>query len=186
MNLEELERDYASRFTDGVMDLGLDKKKLLALLIALLAQSGDSDEAKRTIESWSPLATEKWLNGENYIESLNQADTRFLANMSKEIDELIALGVTVYEAAEYLGQRYYSTRVHDLSRILVTEGTRIASAEALERSDSYIYHCVGDSRTCPECLALDGTVMSAKDAQYGSNVPPMHPWCRCWIEPWTN
>lgn len=186
MNLEELEREYANKFIDAVMDTGLDKKKLLTILILLLSESGDTEEAKRTIESWSSLAKVKWLDGENYEEHLASADTRFISNMAKEIDELIALGVTVWDAAEYLGQRYYSTRIHDLSRIMVTEGTRIASAEVLERGDSYVYHCVGDYRTCQECLNRDGTVYSASEAEYGVNLPPMHPWCRCWIEPWMN
>lgn len=186
MNLEELEREYANKFMDYILDVGLDKKKLLVMLLLLLKESGDVEETKKTIESWSPLAKEKWQDGRNYVESLRDADNRFLSNIAKEIDELIALGVTVWDAAEYLGQRYYSTRVHDLSRILVSEGTRIASAEELERGNTYRFRCVGDYRTCPECLALDGQVFLSSEAAYGLNLPPMHPWCRCWIESWTN
>ena len=186
MNLEETERKYANKFIDAVMDYGLDKKKLIALLLVLLSESGDIGEAKKTIESWGEEAREKWNDGTNYIESLNEVDNRFLANMSKEIDKLIAMGVAVWEAAEYLGQRYYSTRVHDISRIMVTEATRISADQELKRGTQYIYHCVGDSRTCPECLAMDGKIFSSEEARTGANLPPMHPWCRCWIEAWTN
>lgn len=182
MTIEELEREYANKFIDGVLDYGLDKKKLLMLLLLLLSESGDVAEAKKTIESWGKEAKEKWNNGTNYVESLREADNRFLSIMGKEIDQLIALGVTVWEASEYLGQRYYSTRVHDLSRIMVTEGTRILAEQELKRGSDYIYHCVGDSRTCPECLELDGMIIKASDADIGKNLPPMHPWCRCWIE----
>ena len=186
MNLEELERKYAAVFTDAVLDYGLNKKKLLAVLLALLEESGDVSEAQKTIESWGEEAQEKWNDGTNYVESLSEADNRFLKNMGSEIDKLIALGVSVYEAAEYLGQRYYSTRVHDISRILVTEATRISAEQAIKRGTNYVYHCVGDSRTCPECLALDGKVFLSTDASIGANLPPIHPWCRCWVEPWTN
>lgn len=186
MNLEEVERDTANKFIDGILDLGLDRKKLIALLYVLLEQSRDVELVKETVESWGVEAREKWNNGTNYEESLRDADTRLLTNIGKEIDELIALGVTVWEASEYLGQRLYSTRVHDLSRILVTESTRILAAQELKRGDSYIYRCVGDSRTCPECIGLSGRVFLSSDAEYGLNLPPIHPWCRCWIEKWTN
>lgn len=186
MTLEEREREYANKFIDGVLEIGLNKKKLLMLLLLLLSESEDVAETKRTIESWGKEAKEKWNNGTNYVESLREADNRFMATMSKEIDQLIALGVTVWEASEYLGQRYYSTRVHDLSRIMVSEGTRILAEQEIKRGTDYVYHCVVDSRTCPECLALDGKVFKSVNAVIGENLPPMHPWCRCWVEAWTN
>ena len=69
MTLEEKEREYANKFIDGVLDIGLNKKKLLALLLLLLAESEDVAETKRTIESWGKEAKEKWNNGTNYVES---------------------------------------------------------------------------------------------------------------------
>lgn len=186
MNLEEVERDYANKFIDGILDIGLDKEKLLALLVLLFEESGDVAEAKKTVLSWGEEAKRKWNNGTNYEESLAEMDLRMLRNMGDEIDQLIELGVSVWEAAEYLGQRYYSTRIHDISRILVTESTRILADQEIKRGEMYRYRCVGDSKTCSECLGLDGHVFLSSEADSGANLPPIHPWCRCWVEAWTN
>lgn len=156
-----------------------DRKKILAFIVTLL-ESG-TFYATRAIEDMGEESEEKWNDGTNYEESLAEADVRIVDNMSREMQEMIIAGVALGEAADYIGQRYYSTRIHDISRILVTEHTRIEAEQVIKRGDRYIYHCVHDSRTCAECLARDGAIYYTTDADIGVNLPPMHPWCRCWV-----
>lgn len=179
MSLEQIEQQNRDELHQYILEHWGDPKLILAF-IATLLDSGNF-YARETIESFGEEAYDKWLDGTNYEESLADADVRIVENMRKEMFELIGVGVSVAEAADYLSERFYATRVHDLSRIMVTEHTRIQAAQELKRGDTYVYHCVHDSRTCPECEMRDGMIFMSSDADFGSNCPPMHPWCRCWI-----
>lgn len=179
MNLNEIERDNQRELKSYIEEWWPDRNRILAFLVTLL-DSGNF-YAREVIESLGEEAYDKWNEGTNYEESLGMADVRIADNMSKEITELIGLGVSLAEASEYLSERYYATRIHDLSRILVTETTRIEAAQAIKGGEYYVYHCVHDSRTCPECLARDGQIYLSSEADAGVNLPPMHPWCRCWV-----
>ena len=174
--IEEKNRDEVKRY---VRKYWPNRVMILAFLITLMQD--DVEYAIERIESRGEEAFEKWNSGTNYEESLDEANRRLMENINRELNDLIVAGVSVSEAADYLGERFYSTRVHDISRILVTETTRIDAAQELKRGESYTFHCVGDSRTCQECLERDGQVFLSTDADYGSNLPPLHPWCRCWI-----
>lgn len=47
---------------------------------------------------------------------------------------------------------------------------------------AYLYSAVLDTRTCPYCAKLDGTVLSPEDSAYTAYTPPQHFNCRCiWI-----
>lgn len=179
MSLEDLEKKNRDELYQYILDNFGEPEKILAFIVTLL-DSG-SFYARQTIEGMGEKAYDKWNDGTNYEESIAQADVRIVDNMKKELFELIGAGIAVGEAAEYLSERYYATRIHDLSRIMVTEHTRIEAAEVIERGDRYIYHCVHDERTCPECLMRDGMVFLSSEANFGVNLPPMHPWCRCWV-----
>lgn len=179
MTLEDIEKQNRDELYGYVQENWPDTKKILAFIVTLL-ESGNF-YATDVIESLGEEAFDKWNDGTNYEESLGMADVRVVDNLSKEMAELIGIGVSLDEVSEYVSERFYATRVHDLSRIIVTETTRIEAQQVLTRGDRYIYHCVHDSRTCPECLALDGAVFYSGDANFGTNCPPMHPWCRCWL-----
>lgn len=157
-----------------------DRERILAFIVTLL----DSGKfyAREVIEAMGEEAYEKWNEGTNYEESLAMADVRIIDNLRKEMVELVDIGITLDELSDYIGERYFATRVHDLARIMVTEHTRIEAEQEIQRGEVYVYHCVHDSRTCPECLALDGKVFLSSEADAGANLPPMHPWCRCWVE----
>lgn len=179
MSLNDIERQNREELFEYIKEKWPDVNAILAF-VATLLDSG-SFYARETIEAMGEKAYEKWNDGTNYEESLADADVRVVDNLRKEMKKLIALGVTVWEAADYVSERFYATRVHDLSRIMVTEKTRIDAANVIERGDRYIYHCVHDSRTCQYCEDLDGMVVLSADAEIGNNCPPMHPWCRCWL-----
>ena len=179
MSLNEIEKSNRRKLREYVEEAWPDWEAILRYIATLL--DAGSFYTRSEIESWGEKAFDKWNDGTNYEESIANADVRIVDNMRKEMEEMVGAGVAVGEAADYLGERFYATRVHDLSRILVTEKTRIDAQEVIERGDTYIYHCVHDSKTCQYCEALDGMLVSSVDASIGNNCPPMHPWCRCWL-----
>ena len=179
MSLNEIEKQNREELYQYIKENWPDTGKILAF-IATLLDSG-SFFARETIEAMGALAYEKWNNGTNYEESIAEADVRVIDNMRKEMAELFGIGISIAEAADYISERFYAQRVHDLSRIMVTEHTRIEAAEVIQRGEAYIYHCVHDSRTCMYCDALDGAVFLSSEGIPGENLPPMHPWCRCWV-----
>lgn len=179
MELEQLEKLNREDLRHYVRENWPDRAKILAFIVTLL--DAGNFYTRDVIESLGEEAYDKWNDGTNYEESLAMADTRVVDNIGKEIWELIGAGVAVAEAADYISERFYATRIHDLSRIIVTETTRIEAQQVIERGERYVYHCVHDSRTCSECLARDGAVFYSNDANFGVNLPPMHPWCRCWV-----
>lgn len=180
MSLNEIERKNAKDLYQYIEDNWPDTEKIILFLVTLL-DSG-SFYARDYIESLGEKAYEKWNDGTNFEESIAHADVRIVDNLRNEMAELVGIGVSVAEAAEYLSERFFATRVHDLGRIMVTEKTRIDAETVVERGERYIYHCVHDSKTCQYCENLDGMVFLSSDADFGENCPPMHPWCRCWLE----
>lgn len=191
MNLNEIERENQRLLKEYIREWWGDKERILAFIVTLLDEG--SFYARQVIESMGEEAYEKWNDGTNYEESIAMADVRIIDNMRKEMDDLILWSVILDDdVVDYLGERYYATRIHDLSRIMVTEHTRIEAEQEIKRGEVYVYHCVHDERTCPECIARDGQVYFSSDADIGLNMPPMHPWCRCWVttgvpsDEWTN
>lgn len=184
MRLEEIENRNRRELKQYIKKWWPDYAKILAFIVTLLDEG--SFYAREVIESFGEEAEEKWNEGTNYEESLSMADVRIIDNMRKEMAELVGMGIALSEVSDYLAERYYATRVHDLSRIMVTEHTRIEAEQEIQRGEVYVYHCVHDSRTCPECLALDGKVFLSTEASAGSNLPPMHPWCRCTVSTYKN
>lgn len=184
MSLSDIEKRNRKKLAQYIRKWWPDKEKILSFIVTLLDE--DSFYAREVIEEMGEEAFEKWNEGTNYEESLSMADVRIIDNMRKEMDELILYSVILDDAVDYLSERYYATRIHDIARIMVTENTRIEAEQEIKRGEVYVYHCVHDSRTCPECLALDGKVFLSSEADAGANLPPMHPWCRCTVSTYKN
>lgn len=155
-------------------------------IIALLPLIADKKFASDLIQSFGDESQEKWNDGTNYVESLDDADVRVKDIIRNELEQLVAVIVPVSDASDYISERFMSQRTHDLSRIIVTENTRINAEQEIKKGERYIYRCVHDGKTCQNCLDLDGKVFLSSDSDIGSNLPPIHPWCRCRVEVWTN
>lgn len=182
--LEKIIKKASAELKEAIDKFYPDTDKIMAVLFAIIGE--DSDYAREMIRSFGEKSENKWNDGTNYEESLDASEERIKENFKKELLELIALSIPVAQASDYLSERYMATRVHDVSRIIVTEKTRIDAEYEIEKGESYIYRCVGDGRTCIDCLGLDGKVFLSSQASVGVNLPPIHPWCRCSVETWTN
>ena len=75
---------------------------------------------------------------------------------------------------------------NNAERIVRTEMTYIQNQGALSGIKDagfgfYRYVAAHDRRTCQRCGDKDGLTVAVDDADVGSNLPPLHPRCRCTI-----
>lgn len=68
-------------------------------------------------------------------------------------------------------------------RLVRTESTYIANEAEMESYrecgiDKFQFVATLDMRTSDLCQQMDGKEFAVKDASPGTNVPPLHPWCR--------
>ena len=91
-----------------------------------------------------------------------------------------------------IARRFVGQSVSNIMRVVQTEGTydsRQAQGEEMRRAgfDSYYIDSVDDSRTCGTCKAISRRSHEEpfrfEDARPGENYPPLHPRCRCEVNP---
>lgn len=46
-----------------------------------------------------------------------------------------------------------------------------------------IYHTEEDDKVCELCEPKNGKILRVDELVYGVNAPPIHNYCRCWLEP---
>lgn len=75
-----------------------------------------------------------------------------------------------------------------LNRIIRTECNRIQNIACVDAFKTlgikaFVYHAEFDNRTCDKCYELNGKVFNLDDDDIYDKLPPLHPNCRCYIEP---
>ena len=118
-----------------------------------------------------------------------QANREKLADyLNNDIAKGIARGDSYDKLSKQICDRFDGVSRRSAYRLLYTEGTRMfnrANSEAFAEVgiNQYRYCTAGDNRVCSDCDALEGNVYNLSEASEGTNYPPMHPWCRCHVEP---
>ena len=127
-------------------------------------------------------------------------DTKYTSNLTKRhsaaIKEQITGGILSGSSVNDIAKRINETagnEIWEAKRLVRTEITGAAAEgelEALRDMEEefgikmrYRFYATLDERTCPVCGALDMQDFSPDDAEEGVNKPPMHPNCRCVIQP---
>ena len=91
-----------------------------------------------------------------------------------------------------IAKRFVGQSVSNIMRVVQTEGTyvsRQAQGEEMRRAgfDPYHIDSLDDRRTCPTCRAISKRShrepFRFEDARPGENYPPLHPRCRCEVNP---
>ena len=91
-----------------------------------------------------------------------------------------------------IARRFVGQSVSNIMRVVQTEGTYVSrrvQGEEMRRAgfDSYHIDSVDDSRTCGTCKAISRRSHEEpfrfEDARPGENYPPLHPRCRCEVNP---
>ncbi len=100
----------------------------------------------------------------------------------------IARGDSYRTMTKALSERLQKVSRKDAYGIIYTEGTHVhaeASMEAIKADfTEYSFSTYNDDKVCKICRALeDHGPYKITEAVAGVNFPPMHPYCRCRIEP---
>lgn len=120
-------------------------------------------------------------DGKSLKQRLAIHKAQMIANINKALIIKSATGVDnipkVFKAHKNIMIRLFNTEMQAANTLRI-----LAEAKA----DGYqyiIYYTQGDGKVCEICEALKGNIIPISEAQLGVNVPPMHPNCRCYIEP---
>ena len=103
----------------------------------------------------------------------------------------VARGDSYKKMAKDLSDRLQNVSRKDAHRIIYTEGTHVhaeASMDAIKEDfTEYTFSTYNDDKVCKICRALeDHGPFKLSEATAGVNFPPMHPYCRCRIEPFVS
>ena len=139
---------------------------------------------------------ERW-SGKNYSENIWQ-DTRKLSGvLQKTILDGVQRGLSVDKMTANIAKEMGTiinpaTRAErrtlrgNAERIVRTEMTYIQNQANLTGIKDagfafYRYVAAHDTRTCQRCGDKDGLTVAIDEADVGSNLPPLHPRCRCTV-----
>lgn len=120
-------------------------------------------------------------------ENIFQNKAKLSSYLETDIAQGIAIGETFEKLSEAVCERMIRVSQNDTNRLVYTEDTETVSeteAEILEDYfESYVFRTMQDGSVCEKCRWLDGEEFLLAEKRVGVNFPPIHPWCRCVIEP---
>lgn len=120
-------------------------------------------------------------HGEDFSDRLWRHKNELHTELEKRLVESITRGQSPIEAARKLRQEIESS-VFNSERLLITETARVQSEvqmESFKQLDIHEYEFIATEAACEVCKPLDGEIFSVNAAMPGTNMPPMHPFCRC-------
>lgn len=120
-------------------------------------------------------------HGEDFSDRLWRHKNELHAELEKRLTESITRGQHPREAARKLRQTVEST-VFNSERLLITETARVQSEvqmESFKQMDIEEYEFIATEGSCNVCKPLDGEIFKVSEGMPGTNMPPMHPFCKC-------
>jgi SPP1 gp7 family putative phage head morphogenesis protein len=128
------------------------------------------------------------LDGYNFSERIWTNKEALIAELQKQLTQSLMLGRGAGEAVEALSKKLGASK-SNAARLLYTES---AYFHSLSQGDSFRemgvkqfeFIATLDERTSEICQQMDGQIFDMKDYQPGTNVPPLHPWCRSVTAPY--
>ena len=104
----------------------------------------------------------------------------------------LARGDSYAKLRDEIARRFVGQSVSNIMRVVQTEGTYVSrqvQGEEMQRAgfDAYYIDSVEDKHTCDTCRAISKRSHEEpfrfEDAKPGENYPPLHPRCRCEVNP---
>lgn len=127
------------------------------------------------------LALSNW-SGKNYSNRIWDNTDALAETLKSELIQGFIAGKTQREMAQVIMDRFGAS-AFEAKRLVRTEGCYIANEVQMQAYDEcgiekYMYLATLDLRTSAVCASLDGKIFNVKDGVPGTNMPPMHPFCR--------
>ena len=185
-------------------DIYSARSKVIEFLIDMYSVSFLEEVAFILDELGVPVTNQDIINIQNSVDtssfllSNRERISSILVTHEQNIQELLTQGLTREEVIE----RYHSelTRLASSELHMGVEKASVQGAKLLEAiTGTRLYktwNCVGDSKTCPTCLAMNGVTVPvtrsflgedveesiASQLSYvGGEITYAHPRCRCWV-----
>lgn len=185
-------------------DIYSARAKVIEFLIDMYFVSFLEEVAFILDELGVPVTNQDIINIQNSVDtssfllSNRERISSILVTHEQNIQELLTQGLTREEVIE----RYHSelTRLASSELHMGVEKASVQGAKLLEAiTGTRLYktwNCVGDSKTCPTCLAMNGVTVPvthsflgegveesiASQLSYvGGEITYAHPRCRCWV-----
>ena len=111
--------------------------------------------------------------------------------LKHSLNEILTQGLIRGESSNKIAKKIAKETNVSLSsanRLVVTEAAAFstqASMDSFQELDveEIQFLAALDEKTCVECGAMDGIHFPRKEGKVGSNLPPLHPRCRCVVVP---
>lgn len=185
-------------------DIYSARAKVIEFLIDMYSVSFLEEVAFILDELGVPVTNQDIINIQNSVDtssfllSNRERISSILVTHEQNIQELLTQGLTREEVIE----RYHSelTRLASSELQMGVEKASVQGAKLLEAiTGTRLYktwNCVGDSKTCPTCLAMNGVTVPVTHSFLGEDVEESiasqlsyvggeityaHPRCRCWV-----
>lgn len=135
------------------------------------------------------LLKENWSGGGNFSESIWKNKEQLVNTLDDIVMKGLATGESFDKMSNELAKRM-NTSASNAKRLIMTESARMDNQGLLDwYKESGIkqiqFIATLDNRTSEICRAMDGKIINIEDAQIGLNIPPLHPYCRSVIAPYT-
>lgn len=133
-----------------------------------------------------------WSDGKSYSDSIWESSAELASYVERDLSKALVRGESYQSLCREMRKRFEGQGVSNIMRVIQTEGTYVArQAQAAEMAregfEEYFVDPVGDERTCAECRGVGSRSheepfrFDAMDV--GTNFPPLHPRCRCEVNP---
>ncbi len=137
-------------------------------------------EKSALLSIWCP-------DGKHWSDRIWEHKAELQQTLEKGLLDCLNRGTSSEELVQTIMERF-NVSYHQAKRITKTELAHIQVQSAVDRYkaagvDMYEFYCVEDERTCEECGKLHGQIFPFLVAEIGTNMPPIHPNCRCTIIP---
>ena len=133
-----------------------------------------------------------WSDGESFSDRIWDNAAKLAEYVNGDMAKAIARGDSWRKLCDEIASRFEGQSASNIMRVVQTEGTyvaRQAQGAELRREgfDEYFIDPLGDSRTCEVCRSMGrrshGEPFRFDEAEVGVNYPPLHPRCRCEVNP---
>lgn len=126
--------------------------------------------------------------GKNYSERIWSNSDRLAGELNEIIGRAVATGQAQAKTIREIQERF-GVKMSDAARLVRTEICYFENQGELESYkelgvEKFKVLATLDSRTSDICREMDGKIFSIKEAKQGTNVPPLHPYCRSTIVPY--
>ena len=134
----------------------------------------------------------KWADGKSYSARIWDNAAKLAEYVCGDMAKALARGESYAKLRDEIARRFVGQSVSNIMRVVQTEGTYVSrqvQGDEMRRAgfDAYRIDSVEDKRTCDTCRSISRLSHERpfrfEDAKPGENYPPLHPRCRCEVNP---